>query len=111
MLDLWRWRFDFLLRRPGSPSLRESVSEWPQAHDGASTRESAWAWRFLAALLLPQGSVSASSRSPAHDAASRSGLALPGSTADAALRSVLASLGSLARHEGSPLGVVSGFFS
>jgi hypothetical protein len=34
MLDLWRWRFDFLLRRPGSPSLRESVSEWPQAHNG-----------------------------------------------------------------------------
>jgi hypothetical protein len=77
MLDLWRWRFDFLLRRAGSPSLRESVSEWPQAHDGAS----------------------------------RSVLALPCSTADAALRSVLASLGSLARHAGSAWVSLSGFFS
>ena len=42
-------------------------------------------WRFLAALLLPQGSV----------------LALPGPTAGAPLKSVLASLGSLARYEGS----------
>ena len=74
----------FLASAAGSRSLRESVSGWPQADHGASTLESVLAWRFLAGQFLTQGSVSALSRSPVDEVASRSVLALPGSTADAA---------------------------
>jgi hypothetical protein len=56
--------------------------EFPQAHDGASLLELALARKFLAALLLPGVRV----------------LALPGSAADAALGSALASVDSLGRY-------------
>ena len=64
-----------------SPSFRDSVSEWPQARDGAS----AWAWRFLAALLLPQGPVLASSGSLARHAGSARVL-FPAFSPESALR-------------------------
>ena len=55
--------------------------EFPQAHDGASILGLAFARKFLAALRLQEVRV----------------LVLPGSAADAALRSALALLGLLGR--------------
>ena len=69
----------------GSPSFRESVSEWPRARDGASALGSAWARRFLAALLLPQGSVLAALGSLARHARS-AWVPFPASSPESALR-------------------------
>ena len=122
MLDLWRRRFNFLLWRRGRLLFRNRFRSGHRLAMG----ESAWARRFLAELLLPQGSVLAELGSLARHAGS-AWVSFPASSPETVLRqgeesqklavepawvwrflaalllpqgSVLAALGSLARHAG-----------